>query len=421
MSTSAAAYSDRQWSPQPRSESVFETFLDAALRSNERMKMFADAMLGETAIRLRDIVDHVVTSSRMNDFSEAGWSGDERALSNTEGMFPDILAGERDIVVIRVESVADFVSRHGADGMIEGASGGPMRRVAVFDKGESVALHVIERNGYAGFDLPPDDPAERRAARIHAQAFRSRRRQFDTVVQGLDHTDRLVEAAVGDLGPHRACHIWLEAERDYWMRRCRAGRIQKSRQDGFGVGWCNIDHHTYDGSREHFRRTIGILERLGYELREMLYAGELAGWGSQVLEQPVIGSTIFADVDLSPEELTVDFAHEGLDPLPKHRRAGLLSELLGESILEAGLNHVAGLYDNERFREIAASDGTRTMPPFSDMDDLYQELTEGDWDAVDPSRVDALEAAGHIGADEAEKLRLQGSIVTHLEDRKSVV
>ena len=27
----------------------------------------------------------------------------------------------------------------------------------------------------------------------------------------------------------------------------------------------------------------------------MLHAGELAGWGSQVLEKPVIGSTIFAD------------------------------------------------------------------------------------------------------------------------------
>jgi hypothetical protein len=56
------------------------------------------------------------------------------------------------------------------------------------------------------------------------------------------------------------------------------------------------------------------------------------------------------------------------------------------------------------------------MAPFSAFPHLYQELTEGDWDAVDPARVEMLEAQGHISADEAEKLRLEGSIVTHLEN-----
>jgi hypothetical protein len=146
------------------------------------------------------------------------------------------------------------------------------------------------------------------------------------------------------------------------MGNCAAGRLQKARQDAVGIGWANIDHHTYDGSRQHFRHTIRILEKLGYELREMIYAGELAGWGSQVLEQPAIGSTIFADVDLAPEELLVDFAHEVLPPLPRHRRAGLLSELLGESILEAGLNHVAALFDQRALRAQLAAMDVRTMP-----------------------------------------------------------
>jgi hypothetical protein len=135
-----------------------------------------------------------------------------------------------------------------------------------------------------------------------------------------------------------------------------------------------------------------------------------------VLEQPVIGSTIFADVDLAPEELAIDFAHEMLPELPKHRRAGLLSELLGESILEAGLNHVAALYDQRLLRQQLEGEGLSMMAPFSDFPHLYQELTTGDWAAVDPKRVDALEAAGHIGAEEAEKLRLEGSIVAHLEN-----
>jgi hypothetical protein len=192
--------------------------------------------------------------------------------------------------------------------------------------------------------------------------------------------------------------------------------LQKSLQDAIGIGWCNIDHHTYDGSRAHYRHSIRILEKLGYERREMLHAGELAGWGSQVLEKPVIGSTIFADVDLAPHELTVDFAHEVLPELPKHRRAGLLTELLGESILEAGLNHVAALYDHVLLHRQLEQRNISAMAPFTDWPHLYQALTERDGCAVDPARVDRLEAGGHIGADEAERLRLEGSIVMHLED-----
>jgi hypothetical protein len=56
------------------------------------------------------------------------------------------------------------------------------------------------------------------------------------------------------------------------------------------------------------------------------------------------------------------------------------------------------------------------MVPFTDWPHLYQELTEGDWISVDPVRVDRLEAAGHIDATDAERLRLDGSIVTHLEN-----
>jgi hypothetical protein len=56
------------------------------------------------------------------------------------------------------------------------------------------------------------------------------------------------------------------------------------------------------------------------------------------------------------------------------------------------------------------------MTPFSDFDHLYQELTHGDWAPVDPRRVDALAAGGHISAEEAEQLRLNGAIIAHLEN-----
>ncbi|MGE0533244.1 MAG: hypothetical protein AB7P35_18185, partial [Hyphomonadaceae bacterium] len=309
---------------------------------------------------------------------------------------------------------AQFLRANRLEAAIEGVPHGPLRMARVFDGAPSFG--VVERNGCADFSPPAVDAMAIRASRIQLQTFRSRRREFDCVEAGLVHTEGLIDAAVAQIGPHWACDLWLKAEREYWMRRCAAGAFQKARQDVAGIGWANVDHHTYDGSRRHFRTTIRILEKLGYELREMLYAGELAGWGSQVLEQPVIGSTIFADVDLAPEELAIDFSHEHLPDLPKHRRAGLLSELLGESMLEAGLNHVAGRYDQRALRRQLARHGIEMMAPFSDFPHLYQELTAGDWMAVDPSRVDALEAAGHIDQKQAEDLRLNGAIVTHLEN-----
>lgn len=37
--------------------------------------------------------------------------------------------------------------------------------------------------------------------------------------------------------------------------------------------------------RTHYLHTIAIRAKLGYDLREMLYAGDIAGRGSQMLEQ----------------------------------------------------------------------------------------------------------------------------------------
>jgi hypothetical protein len=88
----------------------------------------------------------------------------------------------------------------------------------------------------------------------------------------------------------------------------------------------------------------------------------------------------------------------------------------GESILEAGLNHVAALYDQRELRGQLAGIGIGMMTPFSNMPHLYQELTLGDWTAVDPARVDALVAGGHMDEAEAEKVRLEGAILSHLEN-----
>lgn len=403
----------------PAAQDAFHAVLEEGLTASPPARAFARSLLAGCGVRLRDIVDHVTTgsSATFETISNAGWrEAREEVWTNEAGLFPPFVrAGSGLQFYFRVQSVDQFLHSRNISSQIEGKPHGPARRARVFAE-NGVSFWAFERNGHSGFDIPDAADSDIRLGRLHLQTFRTRRRQYDRTEDGLAHTEALVDRAVSEVGQHRACHLWLRAEEDYWMLRCAAGRLQKARQDTCGIGWVNIDHHTYDGSRRHFRHTIRILEKLGYELREMIYAGELAGWGSQVLEQPVAGSTVFADVDLAPHELDVDFSHDELPELPNKFRAGVVSALHGESILEAGLNHVAGLYDQRALRAQLAREGVKMMTPFSDTPFLYQELTTGDWVAVDPKRVDALEAEGCLGSHEAEKIRMEGAILTHLEN-----
>lgn len=412
------SYRDRDWQQQPSAESFLRSFIERTLKCCPGAENYAEKLRDACGVRLRDIVDYIEFDdpALVATIEEAGWEEEEsRQWQNRSGYFPAFIRGASTSIYIRVESIEQFAGVTSGRGEIRGAAFGPVRRLVAFTNG-GTSLSGIERNGYVGFSAPIVSPDLIRKARLHLQSFRSRRRHFDGIEAGLGHTEELVDQAVADLGSHWACDLWLKAEREYWMLRCAPARLQKARQDAAGIGWSNIDHHTYDGSRRHYRHTIRILEKLGYELREMLYAGELAGWGSQILEQPVLKSTIFADVDLAPHELDVDFAHEELPELDKHRRAGLVSALHGESILEAGLNHVAGLFEQRTLRNQLELEGVRMMAPFSEMPHLYQELTEGALIAIDPGRVDALEAEGHLDAAQAEEIRLNGAILSHLEN-----
>ena len=181
-----------------------------------------------------------------------------------------------------------------------------------------------------------------------------------------------------------ACHLVFEVEREYWQSRNTAARVQKARQDRLGLGWANHDHHTFRCSRRFFPRVIGMFTRLGFELRERFHAGAHAGWGAQILEQPVTGIVIFADLDLAPEEATEDFAHQALPDLPRPGTVGLWVALHGESILEAGMHHLEAQFDFDALRDgLKAEAGIETMPPFSNFPFLRQAFTAGERWPVD--------------------------------------
>ena len=84
-------------------------------------------------------------------------------------------------------------------------------------------------------------------------------------------------------------------------------------------------------------RLIALLEDLGFVCRERFYAGREAGWGAQVLEQEESEVVVFADVDLSAEEVSDDFAHAPLSPQEHFGTVGLWCLLHGEAFFEPGI------------------------------------------------------------------------------------
>ena len=164
----------------------------------------------------------------------------------------------------------------------------------------------------------------------------------------------LFKAAAKDLGTDWACDLFFAAEREYWQNRNHAGAVQYERQNRLGLGWANHDHHTYRSSRAAFPHLIATLELMGFQCRERFYAGREAGWGAQVIEQPQARVVIFADVDLSPEEVADDFAHQPLPDRDHLGTVGLWCELHGEAFLQAGMHHLEAQFDFD-----AARDSTR--------------------------------------------------------------
>ena len=413
--------SDRSWTTQPAAAAVVHGVLADALTRVPEAAALAQRLRGDIGVRMVDILDFIGVGdpALVDQFRSAGWVGDSAepgVLRNPTGLFPAILTRAAGLSIgFKVEYAHEFVAAQGITASIEGAMHAPFRRVR-YGGTDGVDFWAVERRGSTEF-APNDPPSSTlRAAQLHLQSFRARRRQFDSIVLGYDHTDRLVERAVADLGPNWACWLWLRAEREYWESRNHAGRVQKARQDAHGIGWANQDHHTYDSSREWFHRCVGVLETLGFECRELFYAGDAAGWGSQILEQSAIGSVIFADIDLAPEELDIDFAHLHLQALPFLRRAGLWCALHGESMLTAGINHLECMYDHHQLHHQLERAGVKFMQPFSDFPHLYQALTEGEWWPVAPDVVDRLEQAALISAQQAEDFRLHGAIGSHLEN-----
>lgn len=416
------------WAPQPDATKVVLKILEELVKSSPFASRLATRLLEETGTRLFDWLDHLGIPALDPSLSHLGTAGFRREqIGSTAywqhpgGLLPRIreLSGQARQLVIKVESIVDFLLAQRMSGIQ--IYGDPLAslRIAQLSQGDSsindVEVWGVERHGSTAFDVDSHEFIPVSKIIEHAEAFRLRRRDWNTDEEGFQHANRLIDAALRDLGQDRTCDLFFAAEREYWLRRNRAGRVQKARQNGLGLGWGNHDHHTYRSSRHCFASLIAFLERLGFVCRERFYAGREAGWGAQVIEQSQAGITIFADVDLSPEELSHDFAHESLPSRHELGTVGLWCALHGEAFLQAGMHHLECQFDFSATRDQLKQVGIETMPPFTDFPYLKQAFTQGEIWAVDPERVRRLVDANQITREQADRFLQNGALGSHLE------
>src|ERR1043165_8195561 len=406
-------FDTHQWQPQPAAQALIREGVGVFLANCPGAATLSRRMEHDTATRFIDWIDSIQLPrdadlrARLLDvgFDRRATPGAQDCFIHSGGMFPAVILdpGPATRVFIKVESVIDFLSawniaddpRPQADDR-GGEPLSPMRRARAFCGGEASELWVIERHGYRGFTIPKADADRSLLVMRHSEAFRRRTRDFADESEGFDHMNRLVDSAIADLGPDLACDLFFTAEREYWQRRNRAAQVQKSRQDKLGLGWANHDHHTYRSSREWFTHTVALFEKLGFQARERFYAGEEAGWGAQVREPPEAGIVIFADVDLSPDEIAGNFAHEPLEPGRQLGTVGLWCGLHGESILQAGMHHLECQFHHDALVDQLEAAHIETMAPFTDFPFLKQAFTAGERWTVAEKRVQRLLERGQI-------------------------
>jgi len=418
-----------QWTPQPRAQALVDRLIADFQTHNAAGPLLAKLMKEETGTRFADWVDSIVLPRRigaiLDELESVGFEqqGEDDVrpivLAHPGGMFPRIVLHDSPTtrLLIKVDSIADFAAANiWCEGELEGDSFSPLRLCVAVREGDH-ELVIVERHGHRGYDAEAVNGANGAAVMHALESFRRRRRDFDEDEAGLAEAHRLVDDAISKLGVDLACDLFFQAEREYWQRRNRAAQVQKFRQDRLGLGWANHDHHTYRSSRKHFRTLVALWEKLGFTIRERFYAGREAGWGAQVMEQPVCGITTFNDVDLSPDELFNDFAHEPLPARDSLGTVGLWCGLHGDSLLQAGMHHLECQFDfDELTDQLESSANVRVMKPFTDFTYLRQAFTEGERWAVAEKRIARLLAQHLITEQQAEQFRAHGAIGSHLEN-----
>ncbi|HYC71684.1 MAG TPA: hypothetical protein VEB66_10785 [Opitutaceae bacterium] len=418
------------WPLAYEAEALLSRFINAFLEKNPVAARLAERMRDETGTDFFEWTDHFVLSpAHVAALRGAGLAPEasDAPLGHTvyahpHAMLPRVLvsvnAPPSDVpseLAIRPEYLADFMARNGVADEPVGPPCARYRVVTVSEQAGAV-FRAVERLGYRGFLVSEPRPGFAEEVLMARELWRTRRRDFPSDDEAVHHAFAVQARVIELVGPEVACELFFAEEREFWMFRNRAGRVQKWRQDQLGLGWANHDHHTFRCSRRHFPDLVKFMENLGLVKRERFYAGAEAGWGAQVMEAPAVGIVVFADVDLQPGEVDEDYAANRLPEIGQVGTVGLWCGLHGDSFLQAGMHHLEARFNHPLLREQLAAEGIATMKPFSDFPFLKQAFTEGERWKVNPARVAALREKGLITPAQAEGFIRNGAIGSHLEN-----
>jgi hypothetical protein len=418
------------WPLAYEAEALLSTYINAFLARNSFARTLAERMHAETGTEFFEWTDSfVVSRGHEAAFRSVGFLTEKTeapahiiVLAHPHAMLPRVRVCTQSpesawpvALLLRPEFLADFMARHGLAGEIDGAPCARYRTITVSQE-NGATLRACERLGYRGYVTSEPPPGFAAAVLKVRELWRARKRDFENDDDGVKAAFDTLKKCIELVGRDVACEVYFAEERDFWMFRNRAGRVQKRRQDQLGLGWANHDHHTFRCSRRYFPDLVKFMEMLGLEKRERFYAGAEAGWGAQVMESAAVGIVVFADVDLLPDEVNEDYAAKRLPEMPLVRTVGLWCGLHGDSFLQAGMHHLEARFNHPLLKEQLAAEGIVTMKPFSDFPFLKQAFTEGERWTVDPKRVEFLRSRGLITNAQAAGFTKDGAIGSHLEN-----
>ncbi len=430
------------WKIHPQAEAFLELRVSDFLNQNRASRELSDRMLKETSTRFFDWIDHIVIPNetinveslkeiQFKELKGAKKPRGTKVYANKESAFFPVLlsSGSHTQVALKPELLGHFLQMNGIyygwnDNLSAldeqsrpnsdyfGRSLGLFQRALVSDEDQS-ELWAVERRGFDGF-ADPRQHHDREEYLANYQEFLMRRRHFSRDRDGLEILLETVKLFLKISRAELVADAFFRAERQFWQSRDRGGMIQRALQDRLGLGWGNHDHHTYRSSRENFHLLIEIFERMGFLPREQFFAAD-GGWGAQVMEQPICGITVFADVDISENEREIDFAHEEMDNRKEVGTVGLWVSLHGESILQGGMHHLAARVDFSQAEAGLMPHGVMRMRPFSDFKFLKQAFVESDRRPVEPARLRSSVNRGHIRPERQGFFEQIGAIGSHLE------
>lgn len=427
MKSSGKFIREFDWGLYPQTENFLIQHLDIFLKNNRFAQELSARIEHETSARFYDWIDHMVLPENAVSktiIEEAGFQKTENIEAPPDALvflhpeavfFPVLLRKNKFTeVALKPERIDHFIQITGKSIAIEGDIYAPYRKAVISVQGDYI-LSAVERRGYHGF-LVPEKVNDTMEYRKFLETSFCRQRYYENSEEGLNNTLILVKNICKTLSPARATDAFFRAERAYWERRNWIGQIQKARHDKLGLGWGNHDHHTYRSSRKNFSRLIKIFETLGFDCREQFFTGEEAGWGAQVMEHPHCNIVLFADTDITKDEKEKDFSHYKVKETHPLGTVGLWVALHGESILQAGLHHLAARFNFEKLRTDLEHLNIITMPPFSYFDFLKQAFTEGKTWNVDGKRLDYLLDKGFITNTQYALFLKNGAVGSHMEN-----